>query len=109
MATPLPPLVFTERQALVALSTLFASLTRSTEGGGAITIDSELAAALAVLTAALVVGGSALYRPGSLAAMTINPQGQLRVAPMDVVTARTVIGPWGDGSPWGGSGSPWQE
>lgn len=91
-----PPLIFTDRQALVALAQILAGV--DTDAGD-VTIDGDLAASLAVLAAGLVVSAAARFKPGDLSPMTLNPIGQVRVATTDEVAPLTLSGPWA-GSPW---------
>lgn len=95
MATP--PLIMTERQALVALANLMQGL--NTESGD-ITVEGDLSAAIAVLAAGLVVSAAAQFKPGDLSPITLNPVGAVRVATHDEHAPLLSSGPWATGSPW---------
>lgn len=95
MATP--PLIMTERQALVALANLFQGIDQSS---GEVTIEGDLANAIAVLAAGLVVSAAAQFKPGDLSPITLNPVGAVRVATYDAYAPLLSSGPWATGSPW---------
>lgn len=100
MATP--PLLMTERQALVAMAQILQGI--DTDAGD-VDISTLLASVLAVLAAGLVVGGQATFREQTLAPMTLTPQGQIRVqtateAP-DLWAPVVTSAAW-DGNPWQG-------
>lgn len=100
MATPagtsLSVPAFTERQALVRLNSIFQSLLESVGSDGTVTLEQ----ALAVLAAGVVQGGASNYQTGQLGAMTITPQGSVRVQVQEPMVQFTPASPWGGDSPW---------
>lgn len=94
-----PPLIMTERQALIALARQFQALGEATED---IDIDASLEAALAVVAGALVTEGAALYRPGTLGALTVRPTGEVRVSGADPQVQWLSSSPFAGASPWEG-------
>jgi len=89
-----PSLILTERQALVALAQILQGIDTDADD---VSLLSAFAAVLAVIAGGLVVGQQALYTEGTVAAVTLTPSGQLRVATADPQVA------WFGADPFAGS------
>lgn len=90
----------TERQALVALAKLFQDLTQDSDT--ILAFFDALESAVAVLAAGVVQSDAPRYQPGAIAAVSLTPTGQLRVASDELAVDRIAASPWDGADPWEG-------
>lgn len=88
-----PSLIYTDRQALVALAQILQGVDTS---AGDLDLFSALSAVLAVLAAGSVQSGPSSYRAGTLAPISLTTTGALRVQ----TTEQSVR--WFGPNPWAG-------
>jgi hypothetical protein len=81
-----PPPPATQREALVALSNLFATLAESPEDGTVV-----LEQAIAVLAAGVVVSRGADYEAGTFGAITVTKDGRVRIEASGLDTLQAIL------------------
>lgn len=86
----------TQRQALIAVADQLSDLILSATADGSISFD----AAIAIVAGALVQAGPSSYRPGSLAALSLTPQGRVRVTLEELAIDRFAGPPSVGALPW---------